>query len=384
RDMSRPERDTQGRRVRVTVVLVDRGHVRHVSSAGQSSKGDRDAQVRESRRFPVLLLVLSRTVVEQGLRHLQQCKFPSLYALGHAPGSEMADRRDWGGGGDDQEDNTQRMIERIWESLTEICTRLDQPAPVQNAVPVVEEAVLAAPVVPPVGVEVPLVVSMVPEFPARPAAAEETTALVERFLRYAPYVVTDNTMMVEYFIRGLRPELQDAVAPLMCRTVEEAAQRAAVLERTLQFRQSQSQVSGSGNFRLPQQSQGVSKGKAPSGASSSGVTLVDSQDIMLEIVHLEDMVMAEEYSSSNKHISRQQIEVEEYLFREEVERDMSRPERDTKGRRVRVTAVLVDRGNVRHVSSAGQLSTGDHDAQVRRDLVAVGLHVAFRTAVGFK
>ncbi|MQL94015.1 hypothetical protein Taro_026665 [Colocasia esculenta] len=27
--------------------------------------------------------------------------------------SEMADRRDWGGGGDDLEESTQRMIERI-------------------------------------------------------------------------------------------------------------------------------------------------------------------------------------------------------------------------------------------------------------------------------
>ncbi|MQM16425.1 hypothetical protein Taro_049378 [Colocasia esculenta] len=77
--------------------------------------------------------------------------------------------------------------------------------------------------------------------------------------------------MVEYFIWGLRSKLQDAVAPLMCRTVEEAAQRAAVLERTLQARQSQSQARGSGSFRLPQQSQGISKGKAPSGASSSGI-----------------------------------------------------------------------------------------------------------------
>ncbi|MQM15547.1 hypothetical protein Taro_048492 [Colocasia esculenta] len=50
--------------------------------------------------------------------------------------------------------------------------------------------------------------------------------------RYAPYVVIDNTMMVEYFIRGLRAELQDAVIPLMCRTVEEAAQQAVILERT--------------------------------------------------------------------------------------------------------------------------------------------------------
>ncbi|MQM06108.1 hypothetical protein Taro_038928 [Colocasia esculenta] len=38
----------------------------------------------------------------------------------------MADRRDWGGGGDDPEELTQRMIERIWESLTEIQMRMDQ------------------------------------------------------------------------------------------------------------------------------------------------------------------------------------------------------------------------------------------------------------------
>ncbi|MQL73883.1 hypothetical protein Taro_006246 [Colocasia esculenta] len=33
---------------------------------------------------------------------------------------EMADRSDWGGGGEDPEESTQRMIERIWESLTDI------------------------------------------------------------------------------------------------------------------------------------------------------------------------------------------------------------------------------------------------------------------------
>ncbi|MQM19811.1 hypothetical protein Taro_052823 [Colocasia esculenta] len=37
----------------------------------------------------------------------------------------MADRRDWGGGGDDPEESTQRMIERIWESLTDIRMRMD-------------------------------------------------------------------------------------------------------------------------------------------------------------------------------------------------------------------------------------------------------------------
>ncbi|MQL71804.1 hypothetical protein Taro_004143 [Colocasia esculenta] len=39
---------------------------------------------------------------------------------------EMADRRDWGGGGDDPEESTQHMIERIWESLTDIRRRMDQ------------------------------------------------------------------------------------------------------------------------------------------------------------------------------------------------------------------------------------------------------------------
>ncbi|MQL84248.1 hypothetical protein Taro_016766 [Colocasia esculenta] len=55
--------------------------------------------------------------------------------------------------------------------------------------------------------------------------------------RYAPYVVSDNNMMVKYFIRGLRVELQDAIVPLMCKTVEEAAQRAATLERSIRTRQ---------------------------------------------------------------------------------------------------------------------------------------------------
>ncbi|MQL99917.1 hypothetical protein Taro_032645, partial [Colocasia esculenta] len=73
---------------------------------------------------------------------------------GSLSGPEMADRRDWEGGGDDPEDPTQRMIERIWESLTEIRMRMDQPAPAQSVVPVIEEAVPVAPVTPPVGVEV--------------------------------------------------------------------------------------------------------------------------------------------------------------------------------------------------------------------------------------
>ncbi|MQM21371.1 hypothetical protein Taro_054410, partial [Colocasia esculenta] len=66
----------------------------------------------------------------------------------------MTDRRDWGGGGDDPEESTQRMIERIWESLTNIRMRMDQHAPVPL---VVGEAVPVAPVSPPPGVEVPFV-----------------------------------------------------------------------------------------------------------------------------------------------------------------------------------------------------------------------------------
>ncbi|MQM16648.1 hypothetical protein Taro_049606 [Colocasia esculenta] len=54
----------------------------------------------------------------------------------------------------------------------------------------------------------------------------------------------------------------------MCRIVEEAAQRAATLERSIRARQASG--SGSGSYRLPQHAAGVSKGKAPAGHSSSG------------------------------------------------------------------------------------------------------------------
>ncbi|MQM14228.1 hypothetical protein Taro_047159 [Colocasia esculenta] len=296
--------------------------------------------------------------------------------------SEMADRRDWGGGGDDPEESTQRMIERIWESLTDIRARMDQQAPVPPVVvpPGDGEAVHVAPVPP--RVEVPFVSPVPPPPPV--LIAEEPVMQVEKFLRlqpptysggpnpdtaehwvheiervfatmrcpaadrvvlvayqlrgfalewwrlkmqttfagrteeaitwpefldvfndtffpiqvqqvereqfrtlqqgnssvleyqmrfmalsrYAPYVVSDNNMMVEYFIRGLRVELQDAIVPLMCKTVEEAAQRAATLERSIRTRQAGE--SGSGSFRLPQQTVGASKGKVPAGPSTSG------------------------------------------------------------------------------------------------------------------
>ncbi|MQL72563.1 hypothetical protein Taro_004896, partial [Colocasia esculenta] len=261
----------------------------------------------------------------------------------------MADRRDWGGGGDDPEESTQRMIERIWESLTDIRARMDQQAPVQPvAVPPGDgEAVPVTPVPP--RVEVPFVAPVRPPPPV--LIAEEPVMQVEKFLRlqpptysggpnpdtaehwvheiervfatmrcpaadrvvlaayqlrgfalewwqlkmqttfagrteeaitwpefldmrfmalsrYAPYVVSDNNMMVEYFIRGLRVELQDEIVPLICKTVEEAAQRAATLEKSIRTRQAGE--SGSGSFRLPQQTVGASKGKAPAGPSTSG------------------------------------------------------------------------------------------------------------------
>ncbi|MQL79203.1 hypothetical protein Taro_011641 [Colocasia esculenta] len=175
---------------------------------------------------------------------------------------------------------------------------MDQQAPVPPvAVPPGDrEAVPVAPV-PPI-VEVPFATPVPPPPPV--LIAEELVMQVEKFLRLQPptysrgpnpdavenwvheiervfatmrcpaadKVVLDNNVMVEYFIRGLRVELQDAIVPLMCKTVEEAAQRAATLERSIRTRQVGE--SGSGSFRLPQQSVGASKGKEPAGPSSSG------------------------------------------------------------------------------------------------------------------
>ncbi|MQL75623.1 hypothetical protein Taro_007996 [Colocasia esculenta] len=78
---------------------------------------------------------------------------------------EMADRRDWGGGGDDPEESTQRMIERIWESLTDIQRRMDQQVSVPPvAVPPGDgETVPIAPVPP--GVEVPFIAPLPPPPP---------------------------------------------------------------------------------------------------------------------------------------------------------------------------------------------------------------------------
>ncbi|MQM07479.1 hypothetical protein Taro_040319, partial [Colocasia esculenta] len=92
----------------------------------------------------------------------------------------MADRRDWGGGRDDLEESTQRMIERIWESLTDIRARMDQQAPVPPvAVPPGDgETVPIAPVLP--GVEVPFVAPLPPPPPV--LLEEEPVMQVENAL----------------------------------------------------------------------------------------------------------------------------------------------------------------------------------------------------------
>ncbi|MQL95237.1 hypothetical protein Taro_027899, partial [Colocasia esculenta] len=108
-------------------------------------------QVRVRRTSLNRRLVQSHVVAVQG-QQLQQCSV----ALAKF---EIDVRRDWGGGGDDPEESTQRMIERIWESLTDIRTRTDQQAPMPPAAvpPVVGGAVPEAPVPPPPGTELPFV-----------------------------------------------------------------------------------------------------------------------------------------------------------------------------------------------------------------------------------
>ncbi|MQM13940.1 hypothetical protein Taro_046867 [Colocasia esculenta] len=125
----------------------------------------------------------------------------------------MADRRDWGGRGDDPEESTQRMIERIWESLTEIRTRMDQQAPVP---PVTGEAVPVAPVPPPPGVEVPFVALVPPSPPV--IAAEEPVVQIERFLRLQPptYTVGPNPDTAEHWIH----EIERVFMTMRCLTVD--------------------------------------------------------------------------------------------------------------------------------------------------------------------
>ncbi|MQL92189.1 hypothetical protein Taro_024810 [Colocasia esculenta] len=124
--------------------------------------------------------------------------------------SEMADRRDWGGGGDDPEESTQRMIERIWESLMDIRARMDQQAPVPPiAVPPGDgEAIPVAPVPP--RVEVPFVVPVPPPM----LIAEEPVMQVEKFLRLQPptYLGGPNPDTAEHWVH----EIERVFATMRC------------------------------------------------------------------------------------------------------------------------------------------------------------------------
>ncbi|MQL84446.1 hypothetical protein Taro_016953, partial [Colocasia esculenta] len=126
--------------------------------------------------------------------------------------SEMADRRDWGGRGDDPEESTQRMIERIWESLTDIRARMDQQAPVPPvAVPPGDgEAIPVAPV--PSRVEVPFVAPVPPPPPV--LIAEEPVIQVEKFLRLQPptYSGGSNPDTAEHWVH----EIERVFATMRC------------------------------------------------------------------------------------------------------------------------------------------------------------------------
>ncbi|MQL81842.1 hypothetical protein Taro_014300 [Colocasia esculenta] len=126
--------------------------------------------------------------------------------------SGMADRRDWGGGGDDPEESTQRMIERIWESLTDIRTRMDQQAPVPPVAmpPGDGEAVPVAPVPP--RVEVPFVAPVPPPPPV--LIAEEPVMHVEKFLRLQPptYSEGPNPDTAEHWVH----EVERVFATMRC------------------------------------------------------------------------------------------------------------------------------------------------------------------------
>ncbi|MQL71412.1 hypothetical protein Taro_003740 [Colocasia esculenta] len=125
---------------------------------------------------------------------------------------EMDDRRDWGGGGDDPEESTQRMIERIWESLTDIRARMDQQALVPPvAVPPGDgETVPIAPVPP--GVEVPFAAPVPPPPPV--LLAEEPVMQVEKLLRLQPptYSGGPNPDTAEHWVH----EIERVFATMRC------------------------------------------------------------------------------------------------------------------------------------------------------------------------
>ncbi|MQM03067.1 hypothetical protein Taro_035844, partial [Colocasia esculenta] len=126
--------------------------------------------------------------------------------------SGMTNRRDWGGGGDDPEESTQRMIERIWESLTDIWARMDQQAPIPPvAVPPGEgETVPVAPVPP--RVEVSFAAPVPPPPPV--LLAEELVMQVEKFLRLKlpTYLGGPNPDIAEHWVH----EIERVFATMRC------------------------------------------------------------------------------------------------------------------------------------------------------------------------
>ncbi|MQL77398.1 hypothetical protein Taro_009813 [Colocasia esculenta] len=148
---------------------------------------------------------------------------------------EMADRRDWGGGGDDPEESTQRMIERIWESLTDIRARMDQQAPMPPVAvpPVVGRAVPEAPVLPPPEVEVPFAAPVPPLPPV--LAVEEPVMQVEKFLRLQPptYSGGPNPDTAEHWVHEIERVFATMRCPTADRVVLAAYQLRASEERAI-------------------------------------------------------------------------------------------------------------------------------------------------------
>ncbi|MQM08751.1 hypothetical protein Taro_041609 [Colocasia esculenta] len=154
-------------------------------------------------RWTRIKYVISLTGLAEAFRH-------SWYQSKKISG--MTDRRDWGGGGDDPEESTQRRIERIWESLTDIRARMDQQAPVAPvAVPPGDgEVVLVAPV--PLRVEVPFAAPVPPPPPV--LIAEEPVMQVEKFLRLQPptYSGRTNPDTAEHWVH----EIERVFATMRC------------------------------------------------------------------------------------------------------------------------------------------------------------------------
>ncbi|MQM04267.1 hypothetical protein Taro_037058 [Colocasia esculenta] len=173
---------------------------------------------------PIVAVILGGIGVNANLRILQVIGSPEGNALvvggtdtssrhwSPAKISGMADRRDWSGGRDDPEESTQHMIERIWESLTDIRARMDQQAPIPPvAVPPGDgEAVPVAPVLP--RVEVPFVAPMPPPPPVM--IAEEPVMQVEKFLRLQPptYSGGPNPDTAEHWVH----EIERVFATMRC------------------------------------------------------------------------------------------------------------------------------------------------------------------------